>query len=185
MTSYLVSRTLPQTVPHAPAEDSAPRLLLERLAHLRPDPPRLLNADCGDGNLLRWALRWFAGTAMTGTDPRPECLYRAVDNARHARFLRGSSLALPLPDRSFDIAVMLAPALPDRATWSSQLRELRRVVADGGLIGLAGPVVSVPSDWLHQLGLTVVDMRYRPESGHAAALTVLVLRAYRPEIRSA
>lgn len=184
MTSYLLHATASASAPGLD-EDGAASLLLDRLAHLRPEPLRLLNADCRDGNLLRWAFRWFPGTAMTGTDPRAEYLDRAVDNARHARFLKASSSALPLPDRSFDVVALLTAELPERDIWWSQLRELRRILADGGLLGLGGPVISVPADWLHQLGLTVVDMRYRPGAGHLDRLTILVLRAYRLEMRSA
>lgn len=185
MTSFLLNRTAPQAAAHPAQADAAPRLLLDRLAHLRPEPTRLLNPGCGDGNLLRCALRWFPGTAMTGTDPRPRQLNLAVDNARHARFLLADDRCLPLPDRSFDMIAAEVSALPERDVWWTRLGEMRRVLADGGLLGLAGPVVSVPSDRLHQLGLTVLDMRYRPAAGIFGPLTVLVLGAYRPEIRSA
>lgn len=184
MTSFLLNRSAPPAAMQALAEDAAPRLLLERLAHLQPEPLRLLSIDCGDGHLLRWGLRWFPGTPMSGTDQRPDCLDRAVKNARHARFLQADSRALPLPDRSFDMIALLASEMRDRDAWWLQLREMRRILADGGLLGVGGPVVSLPSDWLHSLGLTVVDMRYRPPSGGFDPVTVLVLRAYRREFSS-
>lgn len=166
-------------------QDACRELVLERLSHVRPHPARLLDVDCGDGQLLRQALRWFSGTAMTGTDPRPSALDRASANVRHARFLRADSRALPIPDEAFDMATVVIDDLPDRGTWWAQLREARRVLASGGLLGLAGPVVSVPSDWLHELGMTVLDMRFRPEDDYRRPLTILVLGAYRPAIRSA
>ncbi len=184
MTSYLLSPPSPAAA-RMRDQDECRELVLERLAHIRPNPVRLLDVDCGDGHLLRQALRWFPGTAMTGTDWRVRSLDRASGNVRHARFLHADSRALPIPDQTFDVATVVIEELPDRGTWWLQLKELRRVMADGGLLGLAGPVISVPSDWLHELGMTVLDMRFRPEDGYRRPLTVLVLGAYRPAITSA
>lgn len=183
MTQHLLGPRSPEAA-RIQDQDARRELLLDRLCHIRPNPVRLLDVDCGEGHLLRRALRWFPGTAMTGTDPRVPCLDRASANVRHARFLHADSRALPIPDQMFDMATLIVDELPDRGTWWTQLREVRRVLADGGLLGLAGPVVSVPSDWLHELGMTVLDMRFRPEDGYRQPLAVLVLGAYRPAIRS-
>ena len=184
MVSFVLGRSLSPTAARMLEQDADRELLLERLARVKREPVRLLNVDCGDGLLLRRALRWFPGTAMTGTDPRVSSLDRASATVRHARFLHADSRALPICDQTFDMAALLVGAPADRDTWWSQLRELRRVLADGGVLGLAGPVVSVPPDWLHQLGMTVLDMRMRPGNDYREPLALLVLGAYRPAIRS-
>jgi SAM-dependent methyltransferase len=87
---------------------------------------RVLDAGCGNGQYLR-ALRERGATAV-GTDLSPGML-RATG---HPAVVNADITALPLRDGAVDVAlaVHMLYHVPDRPT---ALRELRRVLADGGV----------------------------------------------------
>jgi SAM-dependent methyltransferase len=124
------------------------RRLVERIADVAltamPVPVRLLDADCGGGELLRELLARIPNCeAYTGVDAAPVGI-RAARLASEPRMTLACAApeALPFPNNHFDL--VLSGASFDR--WRDQRRgvaELARVVRDNGtvvLIDLAGPL---------------------------------------------
>lgn len=102
---------------------------------------RVLDVACGTGIVTRRAAS-IAGDdgRVTGVDINPAMLEvaRSIPAAEgtHIEWREGDGTALPLPDRSFDL-VLCQQGLqffPDRAAG---LREMRRVLVEGGRLGLA------------------------------------------------
>ena len=98
--------------------------LLDRLApQLAADadggPRRLLDLGCGPGTFVRRAAARFAQVQIVAIDPSREFARRGV--------VRAAGEALPLADRSIDVAICLSSIrhVRDRA---ATLGELRRVV---------------------------------------------------------
>jgi SAM-dependent methyltransferase len=113
------------------------RALLEPA--LPPGRLRVLDAGCGSGGNLAW-LAGF-GRAL-GVDLSAEAL--ALSRRRGASAVRGSVLALPFADASFDVVTSF-DVLYHR--WVSDdhtaLLELRRVLKPGGLLLLRVPALRV------------------------------------------
>jgi ArsR family transcriptional regulator len=105
------------------------------LGHLLP-PLRVADLGCGEGYLTveasRWAERVFA------VDRSKAVLQRARELARRRRvtnvtWKRGEIEAVPLPDRSVDVA-MLSQALHHAADPALALAEAARIVVPGGRV---------------------------------------------------
>ncbi|GAA4734448.1 hypothetical protein GCM10025783_00040 [Amnibacterium soli] len=95
---------------------------------------RLLDAGCGSGELLRLAAD--RGAAVAGCDPSPAMLAVAGRSAPEADLRTGGLEALPWPDGAFDVVTAVnALHLADQGP---ALAEVRRVLAPGGLLALAG-----------------------------------------------
>ena len=111
------------------------RLVVD-LVELSPDE-RVLDVGCGPGAAVRAAAQ--RGAAVTGVDPSPVMLKlaRGMTRLQPGVTLReGTAEALPLPDRSFDVAWAVASA----HHWSdptAAFAELRRVLVPGGRLLLA------------------------------------------------
>ncbi|NUO58204.1 MAG: class I SAM-dependent methyltransferase [Hamadaea sp.] len=157
-----------------PFEVLTATVLLDRLVRARPQPSSLLDVGCGGGRLLRFALRFFPGTPMTGVDADPQALSMAAANARHARFVRGTPNALPMPAASVDMVTtrQLAPFAP----WPVELAELRRVLVPGGVLGLAGIATPSPGH-LVAYGFAIVDTQFVPATPAEPGFSVLIARA--------
>jgi SAM-dependent methyltransferase len=112
------------------------------LPHLRPGM-RLLDVGCGSGGItLGLAERVAPGDAV-GVEIAPSEveLARRAAAARgvgNARFVVGSAYGLPFPDGSFD-AALACNALEHLADPERALRELRRVLRPGGVVGVRDP----------------------------------------------
>lgn len=118
--------------------DGAPQQTLTRLVrrHLLPDGGRVLEVGCAFGFLTRNLRR--DGFAAFGCDTAGYCLAQAGEGVRP--YLQAASvLALPYPDRSFDLVLCMEVLehLPEELIPAA-VRELRRV--SRGLL-----LVSVPS----------------------------------------
>lgn len=121
---------------------------------------RVLEVGSGTGNLaLRLAA---AGATVTGIDPAPAMVSRAIAKAAHRgttpppRFLVAEAERLPFGDRSFDASATSVSA----HHWDEPLaglREIHRVLAPGGRLALAD---------MRRLGFVRVRLQRRREPGH-------------------
>ena len=95
----------------------------------------LIDAGCGAGGFLRWALDTGAVTVASGIDIVPRAVELAMQQAPEADLRVGSVLALPHGDDSFDIAVCndVLQHLPTEDAVPA-LVELRRVTRPGGAV---------------------------------------------------
>src|SRR5579884_3192284 len=108
------------------------------LPYLKP-VMRLLDVGCGPGSITLDLSRLVAPGEAVGVDLEPKQFSEVQEQARteklNVRFEEGSAYALPFPDSSFDAAFSHALvshlAEPVRA-----LKEIRRVLKPGGLVGL-------------------------------------------------
>ena len=96
---------------------------------------RLLDVGCGSGELLRAADD--LGAAVAGCDPSPAMLALATAAAPRADLRLAGAEELPWPSGAFDV-VTAVNALHLADDESAALAELRRVLAPGGAIALAG-----------------------------------------------
>lgn len=95
----------------------------------------LLDAGCGTGGFLRWALDTGALRAASGIDTAPAAVELARAEAPEADVRLGSVLALPHESRSFDIVVcndVLQHLAQEDAVPA--LTELARVTRPGGAV---------------------------------------------------
>lgn len=95
--------------------------LVAALAPARAGPRRLLDLGCGPGTFARRAAARCPGLTVIAIDPSRDFARPGV--------VRATAEALPLADRSVDVAICLSSIrhVRDRA---ATLRELRRVVRD-------------------------------------------------------
>jgi SAM-dependent methyltransferase len=106
--------------------------LLERVGGARGD---LLDVGCGTGGILR---SLGAGAKVVGVDSEELALRYCREQGEY-RVVRGSALALPFADASFDTCVSL-DVLEHVEAEQALLGELRRVLRPGGRA-----VISVPA----------------------------------------
>ncbi len=108
-------------------------------AQLHPGAP-VLDVATGTGTVaLRAARVLGAGADVTGLDLSPGMLEQARRKARdvpdaHLTFVEGDAARLPFPDRRFG-AVLCASALFFLPDLQGAVREWRRVLAPGGVLG--------------------------------------------------
>jgi SAM-dependent methyltransferase len=105
--------------------------LYSRVLDALGEPDVLLDVGCGEGALLRAAAD--RGLAVAGVEPDPARLARAARLVPGARLHRGSLDRLPVPDGSA-AAVSCVQVLMHLSDPVAAVRELRRVVAPGGLM---------------------------------------------------
>lgn len=96
-------------------------------------PQTFLDAGCGEGFVARRIIDAAPGIALTGCDVSDGALEIAARANPEARFVAGSVVALPFPDRSFDIVgcFEVLEHLPDdlpRQALSELARVARRAV---------------------------------------------------------
>ena len=94
---------------------------------------RVLDACCGTGDLAVAAVR--AGGAVVGLDFSERMLERAQRKAPEFDWVSGDLLELPFPDSSFDAATV-GFGVRNVDDLERALRELRRVLRDGGRLGI-------------------------------------------------
>jgi ubiquinone/menaquinone biosynthesis C-methylase UbiE len=121
------------------AERTAEREGAFFLPHVQPSM-RLLDVGCGPGSITIGFARVLTPGEVMGLDREPSAVEaaRALVSDRHLvnlRFEVGMAEALPFPDASFTavFAHTLLEHVPDP---SRVLREMRRVLAPGGVIGV-------------------------------------------------
>ncbi len=95
---------------------------------------RLLDVGCGSGELLRLAVA--RGAVASGADPSTGMLELAGRLAPPADLRVAGIEALPWPDGTFDV-VTAVNALHLADDEPAALQEVRRVLAPGGLVGIA------------------------------------------------
>jgi ubiquinone/menaquinone biosynthesis C-methylase UbiE len=112
---------------------------------------RVLDVACGTGIVTRLAADRVGATGqVTGLDLNPGMLAVARSLPAVTRvemdWQEGSALALPFPEATFDVVLcqLGLQFFPDRPT---ALREMRRVLQDGGRVGLSvfGPIEHNPA----------------------------------------
>jgi len=97
------------------------------------DGDRVLDACCGTGDLAIGARK--RGAEVTGLDFSPKMLERARRKDRCVDWVQGDALALPFKDASFDAATV-GFGVRNVADLEVGLRELRRVLRNGGRLGI-------------------------------------------------
>ena len=104
------------------------------LAWLAPAPAlRWVDVGCGNGAFTELFVDNCAPTEVQGVDPSDGQIAYARTRIPSVRFQTGDAMALPFPDRSFDVAVMALVIffIPDPPKGVS---EMVRVIAPGGLV---------------------------------------------------
>jgi demethylmenaquinone methyltransferase/2-methoxy-6-polyprenyl-1,4-benzoquinol methylase len=94
---------------------------------------RVLDSCCGTGDLAMACAR--AGGHVTGLDFSEQMLERARRKSGEIEWVQGDALALPFEDRSFDAATV-GFGVRNLADLELGLRELQRVLRDGGRLGV-------------------------------------------------
>jgi demethylmenaquinone methyltransferase/2-methoxy-6-polyprenyl-1,4-benzoquinol methylase len=94
---------------------------------------RTLDACCGTGDLAIEAGKH--GADVVGLDFAPAMLERARRKAPGLEFVEGDMLALPFEDRAFD-SVTVGFGVRNVEDLEAGIRELRRVLRDGGRLGI-------------------------------------------------
>ena len=93
----------------------------------------VLDACCGTGDLALAATR--IGARVTGLDFSERMLERARRKAPSLHWVNGDLLALPFDDSTFDAATV-GFGVRNVDDLERALRELRRVLRDGGRVGI-------------------------------------------------
>ncbi len=106
------------------------RITVEQVVH---PGDRVLDACCGTGDLALAARA--RGADVVGLDFSEAMLERARAKSREVEWVQGDMLALPFEDGSFD-AVTVGFGVRNVADLDAGLRELRRVLRGGGMVGI-------------------------------------------------
>lgn len=142
--SYNESRL--QRLVFAPLQETT----LREAAILLPAPVAILDIGCGTGLLLQRAARRFPSAELTGIDAAAEMIgvaQASVPDGVPVRFVRAFAEELPFPDASFDL-VLTTMSFHDWADQPAALREVRRVLAAGGVFALADALAVGWLRWL-------------------------------------
>jgi ubiquinone/menaquinone biosynthesis C-methylase UbiE len=122
--------------------------LRRRLPPVSGRAPRILDIACGDG-VMTYRMRQ-AGMEVVGLDLEQLALKIARDElakrgAHGTQFVRGSCMALPFPENSFEgaVAMELIEHL-DPALNGTFLAEIRRVLKPGGVVVITTPHKQTP-----------------------------------------
>ena len=94
---------------------------------------RVLDSCCGTGELALACAR--AGGRVTGLDFSERMLERARRKSSEIEWVQGDALALPFEDGSFEAATV-GFGVRNLADLELGLRELRRVLGEGGRLGV-------------------------------------------------
>ena len=132
--SHFYDAPLVQRMTYRPEQDAVLRELDRSAART------VLDVGCGTGLLARRIARERPGVTVVGCDFSGGMLARARQNAPAASFARGSAVALPFRDRSFE-AVVSTEAFHWFPDQPAALREFHRVLVPGGrmLVSLIHP----------------------------------------------
>jgi SAM-dependent methyltransferase len=143
------------------------------LPHLRPGM-RLLDFGCGPGSITVGLAHQLMPGEVVGVDLAPVQIaasraLAAEEGTTNARFAVGSIYALPFPDASFD-AAFARSVLEHLADPVAALREVRRVLMPGGVIGLRdgdwGGLVIAPPNPLVEEGYALYARHWALNGGN-------------------
>lgn len=139
----------------------------------------LLDLGCGPGVLLRALAASSPGVKAFGLDEGPERLLAARAAEPPAALLRGDAQRLPFGDRTFE-RVLAAEVLEHLPEDAAALREIRRVLAPGGLLAISVPHADYPFLW-DPINRVVTALGGRPiRSGPIVGIWTGHERLYRP-----
>jgi ubiquinone/menaquinone biosynthesis C-methylase UbiE len=157
----------------AHARRTAERSAAFLLPHLQPDM-RLLDAGCGTGSITLGLAPGDGSGEAIGTDISPDAVASASATAsslgrRDLCFVTGDVTALPFADESFD-AVFCSAVLQHLPDPLGALREFRRVLRPGGVIGVAdadidGTIITPTDPALDAAGRLLADLRAHTNGG--------------------
>lgn len=143
------------------------------LPSMRPGT-RLLDVGCGPGSITLGLAAAVAPGEAVGLDVEESVLdaareRAAVDGVTNVRFEAGDVAALPFPDGSFD-AVFAHTLLEHVGDGGAALREMRRVLRPGGVIGVRdcdwGSGVIAPDNGSVAMAMTLYARVWRHNGGH-------------------
>lgn len=118
--------------------------------------PRILDAGCGTGGLLRRLAVWWPGACLTGLDFAAAAVAFARERAPAATIVEGSIVQLPFPDAAFD-AIVSADVVCQVAQPEQAWAEFARCLRPGGVA-----VVNVPAyRWLWSYHDDTCQTRHR------------------------
>jgi SAM-dependent methyltransferase len=141
-----------------------------------------LDVGCGTGAFSELLVNTVEPRSVNGVDPAPAQIEYAVKHIKCADFRVGDALALPFPDKSFDLVVsaLVIHFLPNRAKGFT---EMRRVATPGGVVagytwqrggGLADGAPYIPmSNAVRAIGGDVARLPTVPEGAPDALKTTL------------
>jgi malonyl-CoA O-methyltransferase len=121
---------------HARVQRRAIERLLALALPAAPAPRRVLDVGAGTGNLLAQLAETLPGAALAGVDLAPGMALAAQERAPGAGLAVGDAELLPFRAGAFDLVVSTS-MLQWLATLEPAFREARRVLAPGGLVGVA------------------------------------------------
>jgi malonyl-CoA O-methyltransferase len=121
---------------HARVQVRAVERLLEIALPAAPAPRRVLDVGAGTGNLLARLATRLPGAALAGVDLAPGMALAAHERAPAAGLTVGDAEVLPFRGATFELVVSTS-MLQWLATLEPAFREMRRVLAPGGLVGVA------------------------------------------------
>jgi ubiquinone/menaquinone biosynthesis C-methylase UbiE len=132
-------------------------------------PAAILDVGCGKGELVRFLEKRFPEAELVGVDPGEGVVKKARAAAHGApvRFVEACAEQLPFSDGCFDLVVSTMSFYH----WGDQrrgLREVRRVLARGGLLVLTSPLAS---GWLRWAAVFGRGHLLRPEQLDALLAT--------------
>jgi len=144
------------------------------------DGARLLDLGCGAGRHMH-AVYYGARCHVVGVDLNLDDLIRARDgfgalpdmelqSGRAFSLARGSALALPFADASFD-RIICSEVLEHIPDYEAALRELKRVLKPGGILA-----VSVPRAWPERICWALSDEYHNEPGGHIRIFREAMLR---------
>ena len=139
-----------------PAFGDLDERILDGLFDGRAPTGRLLDLGCGPGSLAATARRRYPGLTVLALDPSRDFTCRPG-------FVRAAGEALPLADRSIDVAIALSSIRHVRDRLRT-LRELRRVVTERVVIVELDPAADRARIANHadHLGSSILRHAFRP-----------------------
>ena len=155
------------------ARRSAGREAAFLLPYLEPGM-RLLDVGCGPGSITVGLAEVLASGTVVGLDREPRvldaaCALTVERGVANVRFTAGSAFALPFADAAFD-AALAHTLLEHVGDGVAVLREIRRVLRPGGLIGVRdadwGSGVFAPDDPLVAEAMMLYERVWRHNGGH-------------------
>jgi len=139
--------------------DRLEKALLDKLLKTLPEIRTALEVGCGTGHFTRWLRE--RGIQAVGLDTCPAMLIQAQrleTGTKGGSYVLGDGLALPFPDRAFDLVALITTLefIPQPA---SALAEASRVARYGVLIGVLNrhSPLALQRRWAALRGPTIYD----------------------------